>query len=114
MDGDTNARIKLHLCGNGFGKDVMYQQWAGNGLCHYCDSKAEVSRMTHYAGRSLGSALTISSYLWPPAQVPRSSASRCVPLSFDPALTVFPGAELNFSRPMAGDTKTKEFEKVAT
>ena len=54
MDGDTNARIRLHLCDNGFGKDVMYQQWAGNDLCHYCDSKAEVNRMTHYAGPGFG------------------------------------------------------------
>jgi len=55
-----------------------------------------------------------SPYLWPPAPVPRSSASRSFPFLFAAALAAFPGAELNFSRPMAGDTKTKEFEKVAT
>jgi outer membrane protein len=42
------------------------------------------------------------------------SISETVEETFDPALAAFPGAELNFSRPMAGDTKTKEFEKVAT
>jgi len=42
------------------------------------------------------------------------SSSETVEETFDPALAAFPGAELNFSRPMAGDTKTKEFEKVAT
>ena len=40
--------------------------------------------------------------------------SRCVPLSFEEAVAAFPGAELNLSRPMAGDTKTREFENVAT
>jgi hypothetical protein len=59
------------------------------------------------------SALPIGAYLWPPAPLQCYSASRCVPLSFDAALA-FPAAELNFSRPIAGDTKTKEFEKVAT
>src|SRR5712692_3797960 len=60
------------------------------------------------------SALTISAYLWPPAPLQCSSASRCVPLLSAAGLAAFPGAELNFSRPIAGDTKTKEFEKVAT
>jgi len=41
-------------------------------------------------------------------------ASRCVPMSFEAALAAFPRAELNFSRPVAGDTKTREFEEVAT
>jgi hypothetical protein len=107
-------RIRLHLCGNGFGKDLRYLLLAGNDLCHQCDSRAEVNRVTHYAVWVRGSALTVRPYLWTPAPVPRSSASRCVPLSFDPALEAFPGAESNFSRPMAGDTKTREFEKVAT
>ena len=55
-----------------------------------------------------------SPYLWPAPADPCTSASDSVPLSFATAATAFPGAELNFSRPVAGDTKTREFEKVAT
>src|SRR5713101_6996869 len=107
--------IRLHLCGNGFGKDLGYQLLAGDDLCHCYDTKAEVNRVTQYGGRrARRSVLTISAYLWPPAPLQCSSASRCVPFSCDPALAAFPAAELNFSRPIAGDTKTKEFEKVAT
>jgi hypothetical protein len=60
------------------------------------------------------SALTIRPYFWSRAPVQCSSASGCVPLLLAAALAAVPGAELNFSRPMAGETKTKEFEKVAT
>lgn len=28
------------------------KQLVGNDLCHYCDRKAEVNRMTHYALRA--------------------------------------------------------------
>ena len=28
------------------------KQLTGNDLCHYCDGKAEVNRMTHYAARA--------------------------------------------------------------
>jgi len=87
---------------------------ARDDLCHCHDTKAEVNRMTHYAGRARGSALTISPYLWPPAPVQCSYASRCVPFLLGAGLAALPGAELNLSRPMAGDTKTKEFAKVAT
>src|SRR6266853_2417905 len=108
------SRLSLYLGGNSFGTILSNQGVAGNDLCHYRDRKAEVNRVTHYAFRVRRSALTISPYLWPPAPVQCSSASRCVPLSFDPALAAFPGAELNFSRPVAGDTKTREFKKFAT
>jgi hypothetical protein len=54
-----------------------------------------------------------SPYLWPAPADPCSSAGS-VRLSFAAAATAFPGAELNLRRPVAGDTKTREFEKVAT
>lgn len=40
--------------------------------------------------------------------------SGCVPLSFAEDAAVFPVVGVNLSRPVAGDTKIKEFEKVAT
>ncbi len=62
-------RIRLHLCGNGFGKDLRYQLLARDDLCHCYDTKDEVNRVTHYAGRARRSALTISPHLWPAAPV---------------------------------------------
>jgi len=59
-------------------------------------------------------ALGRSSYLLPPAAEPRSSTSGSVPALCAVDWVTLSREELNFSRPMAGDTKTKEFEKVAT
>jgi hypothetical protein len=42
----------LHLCGNGFGKNLRFQLLARDDLCHCYDTKAEVNRVTHYARRA--------------------------------------------------------------
>ncbi len=63
---------------------------------------------------SQGLAGLVSAYIWSPIPLRCSPASRCIPLLFAAALAAFSGSELNFSRPIAGDTKTREFEKVAT
>jgi hypothetical protein len=77
--------------------------------------KSEVNRMTHQACCRLDVRHSgPSPYLWPAPADACTSASGSVPLSFATAAIVFPGAELNLSRPVAGDTKTREFEKVAT
>jgi len=54
MDGVTNAWDQVAFMRQWFGKDLKYQLLAGNALCHSCDSKAEVNRMTHCAGSGPG------------------------------------------------------------
>src|ERR1700719_286420 len=113
--GKNNRVLHTAKVSQGFKVVPPSRTWQGAGIST-CRTKISVTAPeTRMAKPRLAglvrSALTMSGYAWPPASLQCSSASRCVPLAFAAALGSFPGAESNFSRPIAGDTKTREFEK---